>query len=63
MPDRYFNKISQTSFHGKRFLVRPAAAAKVQMDARLPVFEAGRDLVAFDGAALPLLELFRRKGG
>jgi len=49
-PDRYFNMISQTSFRGKRFLVGPAAAAKVQMDwpacashadRRLPVFEAG----------------------
>ena len=30
------------------------------IDWRLPVFEAGRYLVAFDGAALVLLELWRR---
>jgi len=31
------------------------------LDWRLPVFEAGKYLVAFDGAALLLLEFWRRK--
>ena len=34
---------------------------KLRAGWRLPVFEAGRYLVAFDGAALLLLELWRRR--
>lgn len=43
------------------FTVVPKAAVQEEIDWRLPVFEAGRYLVAFDGAALLLLELWRRR--
>ena len=36
-------------------------AVQAEVDWRLPVFEAGKYLVAFDGAALLLLELWRRQ--
>jgi hypothetical protein len=42
------------------FTVVPKAAVQDEIDWRLPVFEAGRYLIAFDGAALLLLELWRR---
>ena len=34
-----------------------------ELDWRLPVFECGRHLIAFDGAALLLNELWQRKKG
>lgn len=43
------------------FTVAPKAAVEGELDWRLPVFEAGKYLVAFDGAALFLLELGRRR--
>jgi hypothetical protein len=39
----------------------PTTPVDPDIDWRLPVFEAGRYLLAFDGAALLLLELSRRK--
>lgn len=42
------------------FTVVPRTAVEESVDWRLPVFESGKYLVAFDGAALLLLELFRR---
>jgi hypothetical protein len=42
------------------FTVVPKTAVDPDLDWRLPVFEAGRYLLAFDGAALLLLELWRR---
>jgi hypothetical protein len=42
------------------FAVVPKADVEAEVDWRLPVFEAGRYLLAFDGAALLLLELWRR---
>jgi len=42
--------------------VVPKMAVQAEVDWRLPVFEAGKYLVAFDGAALLLLELWRRVG-
>ena len=41
----------------------PKAKVEAEVDWRMPVFEAGRYLVAFDGAALLLLELWRREDG
>jgi CRISPR-associated helicase Cas3 len=41
------------------FAVVPRAAVQDQVDWRLPVFEAGKYLVAFDGAALLLIEVWR----
>jgi CRISPR-associated helicase Cas3 len=43
------------------FTVVPKAAAQNDVDWRLPVFESGKYLVAFDGAALLLSELWRRE--
>ncbi len=45
------------------FTVVPRAAVQEEIDWRLPVFESGKYLVAFDGAALLLLELRRRVQG
>ena len=45
------------------FSVVPKMAVQAEVDWRLPVFEAGKYLVAFDGAALLLLELWRRDRG
>ena len=45
------------------FTVVPRAAGQDERDWRLPVFEAGRYLVAFDGAALLLLELWKKGKG
>ena len=42
------------------FTVVPKMEVDSQLDWRLPVFEAGRYLVAFDGAALLLLELWKK---
>lgn len=42
------------------FTVVPRAAVGADIDWRLPVFDAGPFLLAFDGAALLFLELFRR---
>lgn len=42
------------------FSVVPKAAVGADIDWCLRVFEAGPFLLAFDGAALLLLELFRR---
>ncbi|MEW6245292.1 MAG: hypothetical protein AB1555_01120 [Nitrospirota bacterium] len=42
------------------FTVVPRAAVKEELDWRLPVFEAGPHLLAFDGAALLVVELWRR---
>jgi hypothetical protein len=44
------------------FTVVPKADVESQIDWRLPTFEAGKYLLAFDGAALLLLELRRRRG-
>jgi hypothetical protein len=41
------------------FTVVPKANVHPYLDWRLPVFEAGKYLAAFDGAALLLLELWR----
>jgi hypothetical protein len=38
----------------------PKADVESHVDWRLPVFEAGKYLLGFDGAALLLLELWRR---
>jgi CRISPR-associated helicase Cas3 len=43
------------------FTVVPKGVVQEDVDWRLPVFEAGQYLVAFDGAALLLLELWRRR--
>lgn len=43
------------------FTVVPRAVVENALDWRLPVFEAGRYLLAFDGAALVLVELWRRQ--
>jgi hypothetical protein len=43
------------------FTVVPKSAVEGEIDWRLAVFEASKYLIAFDGAALLLLELFRRK--
>jgi len=43
--------------------VVPKVAAQEEVEWRLPVFEAGRYLVAIHGAALLLLELWRRRPG
>lgn len=43
------------------FVVAPKSDIEADLDWRLPVFESGRFLVAFDGAALLLLELYRRR--
>ena len=43
------------------FAVVPKADVGNELGWRVPVFEAGRYLVAFDGAALLLLELRRRR--
>ncbi len=45
------------------FTVVPRAVVQEEVDWRLPVFESGRYLVALDGAALLLLELWRTKSG
>jgi len=45
------------------FAVVPKAAVQEEVDWRLSVFEAGRYLLAFDGAALLLVELCRRCKG
>jgi CRISPR-associated helicase Cas3 len=42
------------------FTVIPKVEVESQLDWRLPVFEAGRYIVAFDGAALLLLELWKK---
>lgn len=42
------------------FTVVPIASVDAEIDWRVPVFEAGRYLLAFDGAALLLLEVWRR---
>lgn len=42
------------------FTVVPKLEADSQLDWRLPVFEAGRYMIAFDGAALLLLELWKK---
>jgi hypothetical protein len=42
------------------FTVVPNVEVESQLDSRLPVFEAGRYIVAFDGAALLLLELWKK---
>jgi len=42
------------------FTVVPKADVDAEIDWRVPVFEAGRYLLAFDGAALLLLEVWRR---
>jgi len=42
------------------FAVVPKAGVEREVDWRLPVFEAGKYFIAFDGAALLLLEIFRR---
>lgn len=42
------------------FAVVPRSAIQEEIDWRLPVFESGRYLVAFEGAALLVLELLRR---
>ena len=44
------------------FTVVPKADVDSDIDWRLPTFEAGKHLLAFDGAALLLLELWRRTG-
>lgn len=43
------------------FTVVPKSAVESEIDWRLSVFEAGKYLIAFDGVALLLLELFRKK--
>ncbi|HWP56695.1 MAG TPA: hypothetical protein VNL14_02275 [Candidatus Acidoferrales bacterium] len=43
------------------FVVVPKAELESDLDWRLLVFEAGRYVLAFDGAALLLLELWRRR--
>jgi hypothetical protein len=43
------------------FTVVPRAAVNADVDWRLPLFEAGGYLLAFDGAALLLLEIWRRE--
>jgi hypothetical protein len=43
------------------FTVVPKSAVEDEIDWRLSVFEAGKYLIAFDGAALLLLELLWRK--
>jgi CRISPR-associated helicase Cas3 len=45
------------------FAVVARAAVQNEVDWRLPVFEAGKYLVAFDGAALLLIELWQRAQG
>ncbi len=42
------------------FTVAPRAVVQEEIDWRLPVFESGKYLIVFDGAALLLLELWRR---
>jgi hypothetical protein len=42
------------------FTIAPHADVDADIDWRLPVFAAGKYLLAFDGAALLLLELWRR---
>lgn len=42
------------------FVVVPKAVVEHEIDWRLPVFEAGKYLIAFDGAALLLLEMAKR---
>lgn len=42
------------------FTVVPKADVEPYLDWRLPAFEAGDYLLAFDGAALLLVELWRR---
>jgi hypothetical protein len=42
------------------FVVVPRAAVEADLDWRLPVFEAGKYAVAFDGAALLLLEFWKK---
>ncbi len=44
------------------FTVVPRAAVQDEVDWRLPIFETGKYLVAFDGAALLLIELWHRGG-
>lgn len=43
------------------FTVVPKAKVEAELDWRLPVFESGKYLIAFDGAALLLLGLWRRE--
>lgn len=43
------------------FTVVPRTVVEKDLDWRLPVFEAGPYLLAFDGAALLLVELWRRE--
>jgi hypothetical protein len=43
------------------FTVVPKSVVEDEIDWRLSIFEAGKYLIAFDGAALLLLELFRRQ--
>lgn len=45
------------------FAMVPKAKVEAGLDWRLPVFEAGQYLVAFDGAALLLLELWHGRDG
>jgi len=42
------------------FTVVPRADVEAEVDWRLPMFEAGKYLIAFDGAVLLLLELWKR---
>jgi hypothetical protein len=43
------------------FTVVPKSAVEEEIDWRLSVFEAGKYLIAFDGAALLLLELWKKQ--
>ncbi|MCI0409139.1 MAG: hypothetical protein L0191_11360, partial [Acidobacteria bacterium] len=45
------------------FLVVPRTDVEHELDWRLPMFEAGRYLIAFDGASLLLLELWQQRAG
>lgn len=45
------------------FTVAPKGELEGDLDWRMPVFGAGKYVIAFDGAALLLLELWRRKKG
>lgn len=42
------------------FSVAPRSLVEAEIDWKLPVFEAGKYFVAFDGAALLMLELWKR---
>src|SRR5690606_15553733 len=43
------------------FGVVPKVDVEAELDWRMPVFEAGKYVIAFDGAALLLLEVWRRR--